>query len=181
MRDFLTPVRVLLACVFFMAVAPSVNGDALTSYGSDPQPATREFFGDVGPDNVWIDISSFSEIGASDVNTNSEAGCTPAGNIPFPVRTAVTDSTGCEAGDGQTLNQSPFSATGGVLRADLFFSLEVQAQPPNGESISMNPEAFSAQPQESSIMWLPVGVSTLIVLLAGMRVLRFRRTSTSRS
>jgi hypothetical protein len=39
----------------------------------------------------------------------------------------------------------------------------------------MNPAASAAEPVESSTLWLPVGISSVIVLIAGRRVLRFRR------
>jgi hypothetical protein len=157
MRDLYTSVRTLLACIFLTA-APCAKGD--------PATITFEHAG-----NASIDIFSLSETGALDVNPNVEAvtpSCTPAGNIPFPYSSAVTYRIGCEAGD--TLNQSPFVSAGGVLTGELFFSPEVQAQ-----IILMNPAASTAEPVESSTLWLPLGASSLIVLIAGRRVLRIRR------
>jgi hypothetical protein len=168
MRDLYTSVRALLVCVF-IAGAPCVKGD--------PAAINFEHTG-----TASIDIVSLSETGALDVNPNFEAAvpsCTPAGNIPFLFNSAVTYSTGCESGD--TLNQSPFVSTGGVLAGELFFSPEARAQLPDSELILMNPAASSAEPVESSTIWLPLGASSVIVLIAGRRVLRFRRTSASKS
>jgi hypothetical protein len=161
MRDLFTSVRTLLAGAILTA-GPCVKGD----------PATINVEHTA---NASIDIFSLSETGAWDVNPNVDAAipsCTPGGNIPVPFSSAVTYSTGCstccDAGD--TLNQSPFVSAGGVLTGELFFSPEVQAQ-----VILMNPAASAAEPVESSTLWLPVGISSVIVLIAGRRVLRFRR------
>jgi hypothetical protein len=169
MRDFLTPVRALFACVF-LTVVPSVKAD----------PATINF---EHTGNASIDIFSLSETGALDVSPNVEAAlpsCTPAGNFPFPFRPAVTYSIGCEAGDA--LNLSPLLSAGGVLAGALFLSPEAQAQLPDGELFLMNFAASTAQPLESSTLWLPVGISSVIVLIAGRRILRTRRrTSATKS
>jgi hypothetical protein len=166
MRDILTPVRALFACVFLAAV-PCVKGD----------PATINFEHTV---NASLDIFSLSETSALDVNPNVEAaipGCTPARNIPFPFSSAVTYRIGCEP--GETLNQNPFVSSGGVLAG---LSPEVQAQLPDGELFLMNSAASTAQPLDSSTLWLPLGISSVIVLIAGRRVLRIRRrTSASKS
>jgi len=162
MRDLYTSVRMLFACVFLTA-APCAKGD--------PAAINFEHTG-----NASIDISSLSETGALDVNPNVEAampGCTPAGNIPLPFSSAVTYRIGCEA--GETLNQNPFVSAGGVLTGELFFSPEVQAQLPDGELFLMNSATSAVEPVESSTLWLPVGASSLIVLIAGRRVLRIRR------
>jgi hypothetical protein len=159
--------RFLLAGLSFVAMLPRINADTSTGSQSYAQSPSSDFFGDI---EVTATGLLLSETGVP--------ACRLIGDIPFPFAFPL-DSGDCQPTD--TFNVNATLAAGGEPEGPLFLlSLMALPKPPDGSLLTVSPEASTALPEERSSGWLLISISTAIVLIAGTRVLRVRRTSANR-
>ena len=158
MTRFLLPLRLILAILFLFMFLPSADADASTSSVSDAQSAPNDF------------LLDFETLRTDAVLSETSAACTPVVNALFSLAPGIIP-TGCEAADTVNLNATS-SADSGLTEAMFLLPVLMQTQPSDVGPLLVRPASSAPPSRAPNSLWVLLGVSTAIALIAVSGVLK---------